>query len=232
MPTHRPADDNEARARLLKAAARLFGERGFNHVSVREICKEAGTNLASVNYYFRDKLGLYRELIGMVAEGMNSSKTAAFAMGAGQPAEQQLRVYIRGFLRQLLDPSPGEDSWMEKLVAREMMEPTPALDLIIEKGIEPAAARLQELVGEILGLPARDPLVLMNAGIIQGLCIWYRSSQAVAERMVPGLRYTPEVIDAIGEFVAVFSLAGMRAATQEHEAHERGSGTSGEAGAP
>lgn len=145
MPTHTPLDDNETRGRLLKAAARLFGERGFNHVSVREICKEAGTNLASVNYYFRDKLGLYRELIGTVAEGMNSGKRDVLDTGVGQLPEVQLRGYIRGFLHQLLDPRPREDCWMEKLVAREMMEPTPALDLIIEKGIKPAAGRFRSL---------------------------------------------------------------------------------------
>jgi len=33
----------------------------------------------------------------------------------------------------------------------------------------------------------------------------------VAERLVPGLRYTPEVVDGIADFVAEFSLAGVRA---------------------
>src|SRR5438477_2606064 len=138
--------DNETRTRLLKAAAQLFGERGFNHVSVREICKEAGTNVAAVNYHFRDKLGLYRELIGTVAEGMNRGKIRALDAGAGQPPEEQLRAYIRGFLHQLLDSDPKEESWMDKLIAREMMEPTEALDLIIEKGIKPSAERLNRLV--------------------------------------------------------------------------------------
>ncbi len=203
--------DEETRSRILKAAARLFGERGFNHVSVREICQEAGTNVASVNYHFRDKLGLYRELIGMIAEGMNRGKIAALDLGAGRPPEEQLRAYIHGFLHQLLDSDPKEDCWIEKIMAREMMEPTAALELIIEKGIKPAGERLNQLVSEVLGLPASDPRVLMSAGTIQGLCIWYRSSRTVAERMVPGLRYTPEVIDGIADFVASFSLAGMRA---------------------
>ncbi len=216
-------DDNEARSRLLKVAARLFGERGFNHVSVREICQEAGTNVASINYYFRDKLGLYRELIGMVAEGMNHSKIAALDSGRGQPPEDQLRAYIRGFLHQLLDQNPGEESWMEKLMVREMAEPTPALDLIIEKGIRPAGERLGQLVSEVLGLSTSDPRVLMCAGTIQGLCVWYRSSRTVAERMIPGLRFTPEVVDRIADFVADFSLAGMRAVAQNRNGQKRAS---------
>jgi AcrR family transcriptional regulator len=202
--------DNETRARVLKAAARLFAERGFNHVSVRDICKEAGANVASVNYHFGDKLGLYRELIGSVAEGMNDAKASAFEAAAGLAPAEQLRAYIRGFLHQLLDPNPAEASYMEKLFAREMTEPTPALDLIIAKGIKPATERLIKLVSEVLGLPTDHPHVLMGMSAIQGLCIWYHSSRTVAERLVPGLQYTPETIDYMAEFIADYSLAGLR----------------------
>jgi len=75
--------------------------------------------------------------------------------------------------------------------------------------------RLSKLVSEVLGLPANDPHVQMSAGAIQGLCIWYRSSRTVVERMFPELRFTPEVIDGIAGFVADFSLAGMRAVAQD-----------------
>jgi len=217
-----PVDENETRNRLLKAAASLFGERGFNHVSVRDICREAGTNLASVNYHFRDKLGLYCELIGMVAEGMNRGKIAALDAGAGRPPEDQLRAYIQGFLHQLLDPNPKEDAWMEKLIAREMMAPTPALDLIIEKGIKPSGERLLKLVSGVMGLPTDDHRVAWSASTIQGQCLWYRSSRPVAERMCPELKFTPEVIDGIAEFVSNFALAGMRSVLHGQDEHERG----------
>ncbi len=202
--------DNETRSRVLKAAARLFAERGFNHVSIRDICKQAGSNVASVNYHFGDKLGLYRELIGAVSEGMNNAKITAFETGEGQPPEEQLRAYIRGFLHQLLDQNPGEACILDRLIAREMAEPTAALDLIIEKGIKPAGARHNKLVSEVMELPANDPRVILTAGATQGLCLWYRTSRTVAERMFPELKFTPDRIDRMAEFVTDFSLAGMR----------------------
>ena len=217
--------DNETRARVLEAAARLFAERGFNHVSVRDICKEAGSNVASVNYHFGDKMGLYRELIGAVAEGMNDAKTSALEAGAGHPPEEHLRAYIRGFLHQLLDQNPKDACWLEKLIAREVTEPTSALDLIIEKGIKPAGERLNRLISEVMGLPPSDPHVFLGASAIQGLCIWYRSSRTVAERMFPELQFTPERIDNLAEFVADFSLAGLRALVQNKEGCEGALGT-------
>ncbi len=213
--------DKETRGRVLKAAARLFAERGFNHVSIRDICKEAGSNVASVNYHFGDKLGLYRELIGVVAEGMNDGKTSSLEAGAGRPPEEQLRAYIRGFLHQLLDQNPKETCWLEKLIARETAEPTPAVDLIIEKGIKPAAERLNKLVSEVMGLPVNDSRVFLGASAIQGLCLWYRTSRMVAERMFPELQFTPERIDFMADFVADFSLAGMRALAQDGKGYER-----------
>jgi AcrR family transcriptional regulator len=209
--------DNQTPSRVLKAAARLFAERGFDHVSVRDICKEAGSNVASVNYHFGDKLGLYRELIGSFAEGMNDARSSAFKAGAGRPPEEQLRTFIRGFLHQLLDPNPEEACWLEKLIAQEMTEPTPALDLIISKGIKPATERLTKLISEVMGLPADDPHVLMGMSATQGLCIWYRSSRTVAERMFPELQFTPESIDWMAEFIADFSLAGLRAHMKKRE---------------
>jgi hypothetical protein len=84
----------------------------------------------------------------------------------------------------------------------------------LRQGLKPASERLSKLVSEVLGLPANHPQVLMGMSAIQGLCIWYRSSRTVAERMFPELQFTPERIDWMAEFIADFSLAGMRALVQ------------------
>ncbi len=47
-----------ARDRLIEAASALFAEKGFGSVSVREICKAAGTSINMVHHYFGSKDGL------------------------------------------------------------------------------------------------------------------------------------------------------------------------------
>src|SRR5207247_1703079 len=69
----RPQRDRETRERLLRTAARLFADRGFKKVTVRDICRTARANVAAVNYHFGDKLGLYREVLQLAAEALRST---------------------------------------------------------------------------------------------------------------------------------------------------------------
>ena len=74
--------DQETRARLLNAAARLFAERGFAKVTVRDICKKARANVAAVNYHFGGKDGLYRAVMRMAIETMQATTEAHKPPGA------------------------------------------------------------------------------------------------------------------------------------------------------
>ena len=49
---------SEKQIEILGAAERVFGRRGIDAASVREIAKEANINIAMISYYFgsKDKL--------------------------------------------------------------------------------------------------------------------------------------------------------------------------------
>lgn len=53
------ARGNETEARILNVAINLFGNRGFDSVSTREIADAAAVPPASLRYYFKSKQGLY-----------------------------------------------------------------------------------------------------------------------------------------------------------------------------
>ena len=44
---------------ILEAAARLFSERGYANVSIRDVCREANTTPPMIYYYFKDKKRLF-----------------------------------------------------------------------------------------------------------------------------------------------------------------------------
>lgn len=211
--------DEETRARILVAAERLFGERGFKRVTVREICRAAEANVAAVNYHFGDKLGLYREVLQSAIEAMRATSEAARAAGEGQRPEEQLRRYIGVFLHRVLTP---ENQAIHRLITREMSDPTPALDALVEQGIRPRIEYLSSLIAQIIDCPPRDPRVLRCVASIQTQAVAYLPN-AIAARLGFALKPTPAQIDEAADHIATFSLAGVRAIARV-SAHPRSEG--------
>src|ERR1700677_4461463 len=54
---------DSTRQKLIEVAGRVFAEHGYYAATVRDICAQAGSNVAAVNYHFRDKLGLYTAVL-------------------------------------------------------------------------------------------------------------------------------------------------------------------------
>jgi AcrR family transcriptional regulator len=199
--------DDATRDRLLKAGARLFADRGFRKVTVREICRAAHANVAAVNYHFGDKLGLYREVLQTAIDAMRATNDAARQAGAGRTAEDQLRRYIAIFVHRLL--ASGHDA-VHKLIQRELHDPTPALDVLVEQGVRPRVEYLSRLVAEMIGCPTSDPRVLRCVASIQAQSLAYLPNP-IASRL--GLTFTPTAahLDEVAEHIAEFSLAGIHA---------------------
>ena len=58
------------RAAILEAAKKIFAAKGFDAATVRDICTEAGVNIALVSRYFGSKSGLYAEVCRSLLDGL------------------------------------------------------------------------------------------------------------------------------------------------------------------
>jgi TetR/AcrR family transcriptional regulator len=65
METKRPTTENESttKATIFKIAAKLFAEKGYNGVSMREISEQSRVTKPTIYYYFGNKEGIYKALI-------------------------------------------------------------------------------------------------------------------------------------------------------------------------
>lgn len=212
--------DRETRARLLETAGHLFGERGFKRVTVREICKAAKANVAAVNYHFGDKLGLYREVLQGAIDAMRETSEAARQAGAGRPPEEQLRRFIGVFLHRVL--SPGSAS-IHRLITREMNDPTPVLDDLVEQGVRPRIEYLSDVVARIMGCERKDERVLRCVASVQAQAVSYFPN-AIAARLGFVLEPTEARIEAAAHHIATFSLAGVRAIGRSRDSREMARG--------
>lgn len=204
--------DPETRDRLLNAAARRFSARGFKRVTVRDLCRLARANVASVNYHFGSKLGLYREVLHEAVTTMRATLEAARAAGAGGGADMRLRAYVRVYLEWVAGSARA--AWIHQLIARELMDPTPALDVIVQQAIRPRMQYLCAIVGELLGRPPDDARVTRCAHSIHVLCVSMMPNPLTA-RLYPDFKLTPRAVAALADHLYAFSLAGARSMRQQ-----------------
>lgn len=194
------------RDRLLEAAGRVFAERGYEAATVREICVKAAVNVAAVNYHFRDKAGLYAEVL---QHSMRAAQLEAIrhTLKRDAPPEEILRAVIKLRLQGICRGVPG---WHFRIMAREMAQPTPAMSNIIKRVSVPAYKRLLEVVGSILGLPPENETTKLCAQSILGQIFIYAAASPVLLQLWPDLRMTPAQVDRIADHIADFSLAYLR----------------------
>jgi len=127
-----------------------------------------------------------------------------------------LRGHIESFLLRLLDE--GHPAWLGKLMAREMSQPTPALDVIVQEKMRTTYRRVDAIVRELLGPGACDDDVRACVLSVQGQCLFYRHCHPVLTRLFPGLPFGREQVPGLAEHITRFSLAGIRAIARARKA--------------
>ncbi len=160
----------ETRRRLLAAAGAVFADRGFHAATIQEITDRAGASLASVNYHFGDKAELYAAVLRRLAEEAAVIVPPPSAGWAATPADR-LRQFIRHFVR--AHAWAAEPAWEQVLMARELAEPTAALDPFHEQVMRPLSRPCPGLIAELLGVPPADPAVGLAAASVMGQCVYY-----------------------------------------------------------
>ena len=190
------------RERLLVVARDVFSEHGFQGATVREICRRAEVNLAAVNYHFSSKEALFAAALDF--EPLHALCDYARSDGC---AEMRLQHFIQDFLTRLMDE---ESSSQCQLMMRELVNPTLALDNIVQEAIAPLHEFVGKLVCEAAGTTITTAELRRCVFSLFGQCLFYRHSLAVIQRLYPKLRYDTREITATAQHITEFTLAGLK----------------------
>lgn len=198
------SDGVQSRERLLLSAMRLFAEQGFAKTSTREIALAAGTNIASISYYFGDKAGLYRAAFTEPAPKAHED-IAAFTN-----PDSTLRESLLAFYSQLLGPLKQGDlaRMCMRLWYREMLEPTGLWHEKVDNGIRPAHTALVMLLGRHMGITDFDDDDLSRlAFCVVGLALQLMLTRDVIDKIRPQLLATDDAIDTWLARIVDYALA-------------------------
>lgn len=202
-PKAAPADEPDARERVLLAAQEVFAERGFKAATVRDICQAAGANIAAVNYYFGDKENLYVEAVKRAHTC--TGRMDELPITPVMPPVEKLRVFVREMVTRMHAPvSPTA----MKLMMREMSDPGKAAHVVVTEFIQPAAFALRAILRELL--PHLDEQQLLMTGFsIMGQCLFYRQNLPVAELIFGKDEVAALDSAAVADHVVRFTLAAL-----------------------
>lgn len=195
------------RERLLRSASKIFAEKGFQESTIAEICEQAKTNIASVNYHFKDKDTMYleswrfsfhQELLLYPPDGGVDQQASA---------EQRLAARINALINRIADPQ----SYSFAIIHKEMAQPTRLLADILEKEVNPQRLKFFELIKECLGERASEQQIQYCHASIIGQCFQLLRLKQI-QQAHPFRTHPTDLSDtkAFAQHVVSFSLAGIQ----------------------
>jgi TetR/AcrR family transcriptional regulator, regulator of cefoperazone and chloramphenicol sensitivity len=176
-----PNAEIDTRRRILEAAGPVFATHGFDRATVRDICSAAGVNVASVGYYFGDKLGLYREVI----QGIRDARERQYPTPTHSATDprQKLHMIVRTILSRML--ACDASGWESQLFMREMQSPTPVFESIVREFFRPLFDQLVESLASVGGASIPKHTLEQLALSVVGQCFYYKVGAGVVQILIP-----------------------------------------------
>lgn len=194
------------RDRILKAAERLFAERGYEATSVRAIVAKARVNQAAINYHFAGKDGLYREVLRAAFRALTEQQLAHAREMETMSREQALGEFIRHQLRPLV--ARDELSRHIRIFNWETVRPTAVFRKLVSEEAAPFMGLAVDLVRRFL--PEADGRTLVIAAIwLVGQCSTFVRNREQLANPPTSLALDEAAIGELAELVTVWARAGL-----------------------
>ncbi len=136
------------RAKIMQSAGPLFADFGYEIVSIREIAALADVHFSAINYHFGSKENLYVETLRYASSCDDVDGYIQRRQGDHEDPVPQLRELAGLFLKDYM--TNPETTWSIRLVAREILKPSPFADVLHEIWT-PWLDHVSQLTGRLAG---------------------------------------------------------------------------------
>ena len=194
------------RERILKAAERLFAERGYDGTSIRAMVGKARVNQAAINYHFGGKDGLYREVLRAAFRAMTEHQLEHAQEVKAMSREDALADFIGRQLRPLM--ARDELSRSMRIFNWETVRPTAVFKSLVSEEAAPFMDLAVDIVRRFL--PAADQRTLVVAAIwMIGQCsVFLRNRDQLANPPI-GLVIDESSVEWLSRLISGWVIAGL-----------------------
>jgi TetR/AcrR family transcriptional regulator, regulator of cefoperazone and chloramphenicol sensitivity len=194
------------RERILKTAVRLFAERGYEATSVRTLAANARVNQAAINYHFKTKDGLYREVLRTAIHALTEHQLSHAQETRAMPRERALSEFVRQQLRPL---SARDDvSRYIHILNWEAVRPTAVYRKLFSEEAAPFLGFAVDLMRRFMP-DADQPTLIMAAIWLVGQCtVFIRHRDQLA---LPPVSLNLDVtgVNRLSALISAWALAGL-----------------------
>jgi AcrR family transcriptional regulator len=201
------ASNAATHAHLLDAAGEVFAEVGFKAATVRQICERAHANIAAVNYHFGDKETLYKAVLKSSHRAAMEEFPPTMGLKAGSDGEKRLRAFIHSFLMRIFSTGPG--SRYSKLMTREMIEPTGALESVVKETIRPMSNELESILRGLMGTRTDKATLRLFAMSVVSQILFYHHCRPSITLLYPEMDFDASSLKKLSEHITRFSIAAI-----------------------
>jgi TetR/AcrR family transcriptional regulator, regulator of cefoperazone and chloramphenicol sensitivity len=176
------------RAALTRSALELFGAKGFEATSTREIASAAGANIASIAYHFGGKEGLRAGCADFVVATIGEvfARTSGGTTEVETLAPEQARDRLAGVAGALIDALIARDDArpIARFVLREMFEPSAAFERLYLGAMAPMHTRACAIWSRAAGASAESEATRLAVFALIAQVVYFRLARpAILRRM-------------------------------------------------
>lgn len=187
--SRRLSSAEQTRLALVRAGLRLFGQKGFEATSTREIAAAAKANIGSIAYHFGGKDGLRAACADHIVAtigGLAEQALGSFLKEADAASPEEAEAILTRTVETMVGfvvarPEAGE---IVPFVLRELSHPSSALDRIYEGVFDPVHRALCRIWAAATGEEAESERTRLTVFTIIGQVVYFRiGREAVKRRM-------------------------------------------------
>ncbi|MDR7155720.1 AcrR family transcriptional regulator [Sphingobium xenophagum] len=204
------SDGEATRTRLLESAGALIADLGYAETTGKAIAAHAGVDLASINYHFGSRDGLYRAVLVEAHRRLVRLEALEEISTKKIPPGEKLRE----LLEIILFNGGDAKNWSIKVLMREMISPSSHFNVLKIEGLTPSLDSAVVIISEITGIPYEEPLLFHSLLCSVAPCLMLiLSGTAIVAQDRP--RLSP---DKLLDHMHSFALAGLKAAAVQYHA--------------
>lgn len=196
----------DAKKELVEAATQLFAQHGYQGATAAKICAAAKTNIASINYHFGNKQGLFMDVLRHAFQAAEAEFPIDGGLAADAAPETRLAAFINAFIQRTF--ANGTAGSFNRIMGKVITDPHAPHEEVMDLARSLEIRHLEKILVDLLpGKRSRQELKLLVSHVMSG-CVLFVFAEPLRRDLYPK-GPSAKQLSALSQQVTAFTLAGL-----------------------